>query len=714
MEVSVRLWSSRLRAWLPSLPPLAAPGLKLRSDGAAIVAAGLGPLALYTLTMPRTVVLEDDGLFLMAGEHLGISHPPGYPLYTLLCWLFMRLPGNPAVLGHLSSAVLGAMACATLYVCARLLGSVRLAALGAAWLFGASSHFWSQAIIAEVYTLNALAFFGSYSLILYGVAHSSALKPKRGRGRVAKAQGRPATTSWPWVGATAAFGLGLANHWPLTLLALPGLALAAWPARRAQLSVRKLALLAAVALVCAGAPYLAMVLRSWQEPLVSFYGPIRDWDAFWFYLSRGGYAEADASAAAGWLDRLAYLGWFGKQVLWQLTIPGFALAAVGFAALLRAKRLVDAGSGALALLGNSVLLILLLGFDYDAYNVSVFRPYSLVCYGIVALWLALGCTALGQTPAERLPSAVRNVRFAPTAIAVVCTALVAWNVAAGWPANNRAASVVTERHAEHLLALLPENAVLFLHGDTEVGPLGYFRLVEERRPDLEFLSAQGLVFGNRLHEPLASAATKRDALQDFVTVSERPIFYAAANEQVPHGRGIRHHGFVKEVRPDAEAGQIDLRFHPSSARYFGELVEWKPIDGWERRRRNELLFNFGEYLGFVVLASDADLLAKTREARAVAEQSFFSLMRMAEVLLEHGDDADLARVQQWLAKAQPLQGEARTKERRARFMYLNGFLSARLGDMEQAVAAFKASQRHYPHPHNAAVGALKQLRGMRK
>lgn len=693
------------------MPHSPVPGLKLRSDGAAIVAAALGPLALYALTMPRTVVLEDDGLFLMVGEHLGISHPPGYPLYTFLCWLFMRLPGNPAVLGHLSSAVLGALACATLYACARLLGAGRLASLGAAWLFGTSSHFWSQAIIAEVYTLNALAFFASYALILYGVAQFRTFKSE-GRTEPPSTR-RSATTTWPWLGAAAAFGLGLANHWPLMLLALPGLALAAWPARRLLLGVRKLALLAAVALVCAGAPYLAMVLRSWQEPLVSFYGPIRDWDAFWFYLSRSGYAEADASAAAGWLDRLAYLGWFGKQVLWQLTIPGFALAAVGFAALLRAKRLVDAGSGALALLGNSVLLILLLGFDYDAYNVSVFRPYSLVCYGIVALWLALGCTALAQTLAERLPSAVRNVRFAPTAIAVVCAALVAWNVAAGWPANNRAASVVTERHAEHLLALLPENAVLFLHGDTEVGPLGYFRLVEERRPDLEFLSAQGLVFGNRLHEPLASAATKRDALQDFVTASERPIFYAAANEQVPHGRGIRHHGFVKEVRPDAEAGQIDLHFHPSSARYFGELVEWKPIDGWERRRRNELLFNFGEYLGFVVLAADADLLARTQEARAVAEQSFFSLMRMAEVLLEHGDDADLAQVQRWLAKAQPLQGEARTKERRARLMYLNGFLSARLGDMEQAVAAFEASQRHYPHPDNAAVGALKQLGGLR-
>ena len=32
-------------------------------DGIALAASVAGPLVLYVLTMPRTVVLEDDGLF---------------------------------------------------------------------------------------------------------------------------------------------------------------------------------------------------------------------------------------------------------------------------------------------------------------------------------------------------------------------------------------------------------------------------------------------------------------------------------------------------------------------------------------------------------------------------------------------------------------------------------------------------------------------------
>ncbi len=128
-------------------------------DGLALLAATAGPLAVYAATLPRGTVLEDDGLFLMAGEHLGIAHPPGYPVYTVILHLFMKLPfGNPALLGHLSSAVFGALACSAVFLCARLLRAETLPALAAAWLFDASEHVSSQAIITEVYALNALLF----------------------------------------------------------------------------------------------------------------------------------------------------------------------------------------------------------------------------------------------------------------------------------------------------------------------------------------------------------------------------------------------------------------------------------------------------------------------------------------------------------------------------------------------------------------------------
>ena len=350
-----------------------------RCDALTLAAAVIGPLLLYVRTLPHTVVLEDDGLFLMAASHLGIAHPPGYPLHTLLGYLFTWLPfGTPAFAGHLSSAVFGALACGMVYLCARLLGTGWLPALAAAWLLGASEHFWSQAIIAEVYTLNALLLFAVYALILHGVRHPA--------------------QSTIWIAAASIYGLSLANHWPLMLLAFPGLLLAALPARKTLLP--RLPLLVAVSLLAAALPYTWMVLRSWSEPLISFYGPISDWKGFWFYVSRSGYSEVDTSAVADWLDRLAYLRWFGVQLFWQLTPPGCLLALLGLVVLAR-QRLSEAASSLLVFLGNSLALILLLALEFDAFQVAVFRPYSLVCYGMAALWLAVGLEFLLGHARER-------------------------------------------------------------------------------------------------------------------------------------------------------------------------------------------------------------------------------------------------------------------------------------------------------------------------
>src|SRR5215211_2616788 len=116
-------------------------------------------LSLYAYSAPPTVALEDDGLFIMSSYFLGIPHPPGYPLHTLLGKLFTLLPvGSIAFRVHLVSAFFGALTCVALWLVLRSLLGNALSAYTGAVLYGLSSTFWSQAIIAEVYTLNTFFF----------------------------------------------------------------------------------------------------------------------------------------------------------------------------------------------------------------------------------------------------------------------------------------------------------------------------------------------------------------------------------------------------------------------------------------------------------------------------------------------------------------------------------------------------------------------------
>jgi tetratricopeptide (TPR) repeat protein len=173
--------------------------------------------------------LEDSGELATAAQVLGVPHPPGYPLWTMLGWLFCRLFGwvtwqgyaNPAWAVALFSAVSGAFATALTALLAVKSGrellqteeddasseSVMYRERCAWWggvagslCFAFSPVMWSQAVIVEVYALGAL-FMAAVMLLTYcWLRHPS--------GRILV-----------WLGLI--FGLGLTNYQVLLLAALP-------------------------------------------------------------------------------------------------------------------------------------------------------------------------------------------------------------------------------------------------------------------------------------------------------------------------------------------------------------------------------------------------------------------------------------------------------------------------------------------------------------
>src|SRR5437762_13760952 len=212
---------------------------------------------LFALTAPRTVALEDDGLFILSSYFLGVEHPPGYPLFTLIGHLFTYLPfGSVAYRVHLASALFGALTCGAAWLCARTLIGGRLPAYLAALALGVSPVFWSQAIIAEVYTLNSFFFLALVFMGLQACPPSTLANPAARR-------------MLPWMALV--FGLSLSNHYPLMLLVAPGFVILLWPLRGELLS--RFGLLSWL-VILGLLPYAWMVRRSWQALPISFNGPL--------------------------------------------------------------------------------------------------------------------------------------------------------------------------------------------------------------------------------------------------------------------------------------------------------------------------------------------------------------------------------------------------------------------------------------------------------
>ncbi|MDP6522628.1 MAG: DUF2723 domain-containing protein [Kiritimatiellia bacterium] len=155
-----------------------------RLDWSAFWGAFILSFVVYCYTLAPTVTLEDAGELATAGDALGVPHPPGYPIWTMLAWVFTRVfrfvqfrgQPNPAWSIGLLSAVFGALASGVtaLLVCRSGSDMLRrsrhgsdsldpkiesaicwISGVSASLLFAFSPIMWSQSVIIEVYSLNA-------------------------------------------------------------------------------------------------------------------------------------------------------------------------------------------------------------------------------------------------------------------------------------------------------------------------------------------------------------------------------------------------------------------------------------------------------------------------------------------------------------------------------------------------------------------------------
>jgi 4-amino-4-deoxy-L-arabinose transferase-like glycosyltransferase len=114
-------------------------------------------LGIYLQTLyPGLVSTGDSPKFQFVGRIWGTPHHPGYPLYVTISHGFSLLPiGTLAYRINVMSAVFAALTVWLIALAVRRLTGSTAAGCGAALALGFGRVFWSQATIAEVYTLAA-------------------------------------------------------------------------------------------------------------------------------------------------------------------------------------------------------------------------------------------------------------------------------------------------------------------------------------------------------------------------------------------------------------------------------------------------------------------------------------------------------------------------------------------------------------------------------
>ena len=640
-------------------------------------------LVVYIWSMPKTVVLEDDGEFILAAYYNGIAHPPGYPLYTFLAhWATLVPVGNIATRVHAFSAVLGVAACVILWLLVKKMLQSRLLATSAVLIYGYSLAFWSQAIIAEVYTLNVFLFLVLFLLCL---------------------RYRENPGSKTLLGMICfVYGLSLSNHWPLIVLSTPLLVAVIWPVIFRVISN------AGIGIACLAAgllPYLWMVVNSWSDPVISFYGPLQSFYDFFFVVSREGYKTVDTAISAGWTDKLQYAGFFLQELYNQYRPFGVLFILIGFIQQFRVWPKNIAYGLLLGFLGPTFILILLLGFNFDIEHENLFRVYPLIAYAIAVIWVVLGI----KTVIDFLDSRYRE-KFNKQFIAIlISTLLVLSTLFSSIPANYRANDYMARDYAQAILNSLEPDAVFFTYGDIDTGPIGYMNMIEGLRPDVTLYNGQGLLFSNRLFFPQRTTKSAMKAsIQNFIEHTERPVYFSTT---LMTDFGFEDYGLYAKVNPEIIRPLRKLVVLPELINFIEkELRRDEPYDHWENMFYHLLESEYCRVTASQVLfREDFNPGEFDLDKLKTLCRGFYGGTELAEVML-YQSHPDWKFLYKLLHEIESKKYKIISKEDSVRIYNLWGKYYQRRGDLDNARDALQKSIAFWPNPENRAYKLLAELK----
>ena len=400
----------------------------------AILALILSSVYVGTL-LPGPGYHGDTAKFEFVGHTLGTPHETGYPAYIALNYVFTNLfPfGSIAYRANLLSAVFAVLCCLVVYHVQRMLGIGRWIAFIASLVLGLTATFWSQAIIAEVYTLNALFF--ALVIFLFIRWHLGRKKSD-------------------FFMACAVYAFSFGNH--LTMItALPAVVVMVLVTDR-RVFIEPRTVLAVLALIALGAGQYLYLFWRYAAPETSYMEmQTADFASFWFSVTGGRFKSRILGYPLSWVFYFRvplFAGFMVKEFLYLLPFPLAGIVTFRFSKI------------------NLFLLLLMTGnlLFALAYSIIDIFVYLIPTYLVLTIYLGEGLQSTFQFFHKR------RLRVPPAVLAIVPLLFFWTNV----QVNAFQKDVKEDAEVVSLLHTVDRDAVIILYDYHYAMMLYYYVLCE--------------------------------------------------------------------------------------------------------------------------------------------------------------------------------------------------------------------------------------------
>ncbi|XP_054423489.1 protein O-mannosyl-transferase TMEM260 isoform X2 [Pteronotus mesoamericanus] len=415
--------------------------------GAVAVFAAVA--AVYTLTLPPSVPGGDSGELITAAHELGVAHPPGYPLFTLVAKLAIILfPfGSIAYRVNLLCGLFGAVAASLLFFTVFRLSGSYAGGILAAGVFSFSRLTWQWSIAAEVFSLNNL-FVG---LLMALTVHFEEATTAKERSKIAK------------IGAFCC-GLSLCNQHTIVLYVLcivPWILFRLLKAKELSLgSLLKLSLYFSAGLL----PYIYLPVSS--------------------YLNQARWT---------WGDQTTLLGFLTHFLREEYGTFNLAKSEIGSS---MSKILLDRQNPSLVWLFTGMFCIYSLFFAWRA-NLDISKPlfmgvverFWMQSNAVVAILAGIGlATLVSESNRVLNTQGLQCLEWLSAALFVI------YQIYSNYSICDQKTNYVIDKFAKNLLASMPPDAIILLRGDLPGNSLRYMHYCEGLRPDISLVDQEMMTY----------------------------------------------------------------------------------------------------------------------------------------------------------------------------------------------------------------------------
>ncbi|KAK5577482.1 hypothetical protein RB653_002423 [Dictyostelium firmibasis] len=635
-----------------------------KSTIACIVILFITCTIIYSMTQYPSVSGGDAGELIVVAHQFGVAHPPGYPLFTFLGYLFSHIiPSNTVSVAwkiSFMSSMIGSIASIFIYLTVYLWVNNHWCGLLSAYMFTFSPLIWMYQIQGEVFSMNNMFVA---MLMFLGVWYT--------RVRIFENE-RYNTAFWTSerIAYLSAFScaFGLTNQHTLVLMVIPFAFWLMFISGRDQLwNIKILSNLVFYTLVGLS-PYLLILVTPKLNKVKYSWGNTSTLRGFIKHFLREEYGTLQLYGGDGGVISLfTKISIYFENLTIQFGYIGLALSLIGLLNLLLGYNMRTFKWKSF---GTMIIFSFLfyITFFFNLCNLPIEKPlyrgvflrFFMQPNVIMAIAMGLGIKSIfeflnkferksgnGSTTITASTTTMLISKIKKYLLPIMVIGLISNQIGANFNLQDQSDNYSFYDYGHSVLDSLPRNTLLLVGGDLVTNVPMYLHLCEKVRPDIDILSleimswewfkiTQSPLFhrvkfpGNVYHPYIPDGYSLKDFLD--VNINDRPIYiggdFKSGDSSFQNDYYTISKGLTSQIIPKKDSHKfntykiIKTTFSTFPSFHIPNNTEKYPNDSWEYFMMEEMA---------VSLERSAETLLKEYLSQQTTE-SFKALELSVEIL----------------------------------------------------------------------------------